>query len=151
VIVNHRGGLQWGPRYLLSAMPLLSLAAVLGLEELRGDRPTDLVRFRLGSLLLFLLAATGLYMNSVLGSMMVRDNYRTRVLPLLQLLQGREERFIVVNHPHVPLELVAVWGPKVFFRAEEDDQYLLIADTLWRRGTTRFVLVCQVDRALDQP
>lgn len=136
VIIDHIGGLQWGPRYLLSAVPPLCLIGAFVLQNTRQQR-----RGRLALGLFALLIVLGMGVNSGLGWSYFSINYHQRVWPLLQLVQQREEEFVVVTHQHVALELTSLWNQKRFLRAEDADGLMAVADALQQHGVRQFLLL----------
>lgn len=135
IIVTHSGGVQFGPRYLLNAAPLLSLAVMLALERLREQG-----RWRLALCMLAPVLGWGLYVNSVQGLDYLRDNYHNRVLPALRFLRQRDEEFVVINHQYVAQELASAWDRKRFLRADGAEQFVAIAGALEGHGVQHFLL-----------
>jgi len=92
-------GKRWGPRYLLIPMPIISLLATLMLDATLKISKAGW-RYA-GSALFVLLFILGTYRNTYLGRVSLRDDYRERVLPALDLVQQHESRVVGTCTPRI--------------------------------------------------
>lgn len=135
-IVTHSGGVQWGPRYLLNAVPLLALAVAITWQRL-----VEQGRLRTAFGLLTPLLIWGSYVNCVDGTEYLRDRYHNQLLPALEFLRQRDEEFVVINHQYVAQELASAWDRKKFLRADGPEQFVAVATALRDHGINRFLLI----------
>jgi hypothetical protein len=130
------GGKQWGPRFWLVLVPIVSLAAILVLEQLYM-----IGKFRARAVLLllyFALFAWGFHRNTVEGTESLSADYRDRVFPVKELLKASPEKNVVVNTTDMAQELMPALPQKNFFLADVDDQLNRFSADLVSTGQTHF-------------
>ena len=150
VMLPNSGGKQWGPRYLLVLVPVISLLAGAVLEELLGA--TGTVARYVGVVVFLCLFGFGVYKNSWSGTVSLREDYRGRVLPALNLVAEHQDRIVVVAHQWISQEMETALDRKVFFRAVGSDEVRALAAELLDRGYDAFLYLTldYQDRPDDQ-
>lgn len=137
LMLPNDGGKQWGPRYLLILMPIISLLAALMLNATLKSSKAGW-RYA-GSALFLLLFILGTYRNTYLGTVSLRDDYRERVLPALDLVQQHESRVVAVAHQWISQELEAAFEQKTFFRVQEREDLAMLGAALFDQGHRGFL------------
>jgi len=113
------------------------LIAALQLEQL-----PRLPRRRVAALGVVLFVASigiGGWVNTWLGTRYLYRDYAHRVLPALELVLDRDERFVAVEHQWIAQELAAAFGAKRFFRARDEEQLMQLARRMHAEGESRFL------------
>jgi hypothetical protein len=114
------GGKQWGPRYLLILMPIVSLAGPLGLQQLyRTGRNFSKDLIVAVYLALF---AWSVQRNSIDGSQTLAMDYSGRVLPVREFLRANPEANVAVEYQHMAQELLPSLPEKNFFLVDIGEQ-----------------------------
>lgn len=144
VIVPNAGGKQWGPRYLLVAVPLLWFLIVELLGQLADSR-------RVTGFVLAAVAVCGLLVNGFGGASLLIDEADHRIHPLMAQLEGIAPDAVAVTHQDTALELGALWQVMPFVRAISSDEAGLVADAMVGAGLDSLVWVFLVDQAPSQP
>jgi hypothetical protein len=137
VMLPNTGGKQWGPRYLLVLVPVISLLTGAVLEALLGGTGAAT---RYVIVVVFLcLFGFGVYKNSWSGTLSLRDDYRGRVLPALNLVTEHQSRIVVVAHQWISQEMETALDRKIFFRAVGAQEVRALATELLDRGYDGFL------------
>lgn len=137
LVLPNSGGKQWGPRYLLLLTPIASLLTGAVMETVLGSVGVWGRRFAIAILLL--LFGLGFYRNTCLGAPSLRDDYRGRVLPALDLVAEHESRIVVVAHQWISQEMESILDRKVFFRTLSADDLGRLAVALVDHGHRDFL------------
>ena len=122
---------------MLILMPIISLLAALMLNSTLKISKAGW-RYA-GNTLFLLLLILGVYRNTYLGTINLRDDYRERVLPALDLVQQHESRVVAVAHQWISQELEAAFEQKTFFRVQDRDDLAML-------GTALLDQECREDR-----
>ena len=132
----NAGGKQWGPRYLLPAVPLVCLATA-GLLDALATAPARAQRAALGLVLAAI--AVGVFVDTWTGSRTLASDYRGRVLPALELLRESESDVVVVPQQWQAQELLAAADRQRFFWARDGASLDHLAHELRARGRSHFL------------
>jgi hypothetical protein len=132
-------GKEWGPRFLLPAVPLLCLVLAVALERVRRARAPWLRAA--GVLALAALLAPGAWRNTYLAARQLEGNYAGR-LETLRLVQGDDRWVVAVSHQFVAEQLAAAFDDKAFLLAPRIPELKLLGRALAARQQYRFLYLC---------
>ena len=149
IMVPNDGGKQWGPRYMLVLVPLLVLWSAETVRR-RGShgfeawpRPT---RLAVGCVL------AGVMINTGAGTILLAQDYRTRVLPALQYLERDPNEVVAVSHQFVGQELEALFTSRHIVLTDGPSALHRLVQALDAQGIERFTYVCLANRVMpDEP
>jgi hypothetical protein len=145
-VLPNRGGVQWGPRYVLGLVPPLCFVAALGWDDLRR-RAVRNGRIALATFAGALIA-WGIALNSVGGPLDLVRSYRDRVLPVLDLVRRSGVDQIVVGDQHAAQEMAFLMKERRFYRLAADEQrpakLAALADAFLRAGRERFLFIMAI-------
>jgi hypothetical protein len=145
-IIPNLGGKQWGPRYLLVLMPLLSLlAGMLLVTILRIQQKT--VRYS-GVILFVLSLAVGGYLNTCVGFANLAGDYRMRVKPAMDFLLADSTRLVAVTRQWTAQELATAFEQKEFFWTHDPGRLGVLASRARHEGHSRFLLVAAPEESI---
>lgn len=133
------GGKQWGPRFLLVAVPMLCALVALSAPRLAALRSATL---RAVVAAAFAAAfAMGAYRNAWAGTRELERDYAGRMRPLLEFLRSDPARVVAASEQFAAQEMIELAGDRRFFfvKSPEDLEHLAVA-TL-RNGQGRFLLL----------
>ncbi|HAX78168.1 MAG TPA: dolichol-phosphate mannosyltransferase [Cyanobacteria bacterium UBA11372] len=143
------GGLQWGTRFLLVLVPIISLVAIkeLQLIQLKAKPAIKYACFLLFSLLVVI----GVHKNVVAGTAFLNKTHEG-YLPALQFLQKDPHQVIAMSHQFVAQALEpGLSGNKVFFRVEDSQKLVKLGSALVDQGNQTFIYVCYPHRKCKLP
>jgi hypothetical protein len=135
---SRTGGKQWGPRFLLILIPLISTIVAIGLKELTKSTTPYLKYFTIAifsTLLVF-----GLQLNSFAGRDFLANSQQ--VAPLLNYLKQHPDRIIASSHQYVNQSLAMLFDQKSFFLAETSKELEKLSTALYQTGHEKFLYVC---------
>lgn len=138
LIAPFQGGREWGPRYLLAAVPFLAVAATVALE--------DIARWRSWIRVSGLTAATGLltwgaWNETWHAARELRTSYARR-FESLRGVQDAAPNVVAVSHPFVTQQLVATIPPTAFFLTPGFAELGRLGEGLFDHGIERFLYLC---------
>lgn len=131
-------GKEWGPRYLLGAVPLLYLAA--GLALARGRRVRGSLR-HVETAAFAALVALGAYRNAYLGARHLAANYEQRLVPY-RAVAADPARVVAVSHEFVAQQLAALTRDKALVLATRGADLRRLARAAAAAAEPRFLYVC---------
>ncbi len=134
------GGKQWGPRYLLIAIPLAcATLAFLGrpLAALRAW-----ARWVLAAAL-GLAFVGGAYENCWRGTRLLAQDYRERILPVVRFVRADPARLVAAADSYIPQELAATMDEKTFLFVRSPRALNRLGEAALRQGVTRFLYVSE--------
>ena len=158
IIPPGAGGKQWGPRYYLVLVPLLSLLAAQQLQQ----------SWRLGGRIRYLpvvlLAATcflGIYgnlygatwgqqRNQTYGSVPLSGNYGP-IAPAIAALAEQDSSYLAMSHQFVAQQLWPALPDKIFFRTETAEATQTLGAGLLDQGIEQFIYICYPHRDCPVP
>jgi hypothetical protein len=132
------GGKQWGPRYIMSVIPLLAVAGACLLAATRSlpERQRWWTRaFFVG------LALYGGWLNSIYGWGHLDADYRDRVLPALQIVRASKVQTVVVLDQYIAQEMVSELENKHFFRVNHFREIASLAPSLLAHDEKDFLFI----------
>jgi hypothetical protein len=81
----------------------------------------------------------GGWVDTWLGTRALFHDYAHRVLPALELVLDRDERFVAVQHQWIAQELAAAFGAKRFLRVKDEEELMQLARRMHAEGESRFL------------
>jgi hypothetical protein len=143
------GGKQWGVRFLLILIPIISLLAIKELSYLRDKRLFSL-RY-IAVFLISVLLVIGIYKNTYAGIVYL-DKTHQGILPAIEFLQKDNNQAIAISHQFVGQALEASIQPeKFFFLVEDKDDLIKLARTLLSQNQKTFTYMCYPFRPCQLP
>jgi hypothetical protein len=143
------GGKQWGPRYLLSLIPLVTWVTIEELNFIK-DRSRPLFRY-ISIFTVVVLLAIGIHKNTYLGTVALQKAHQG-VPPATQLLEESPERVIAVSHQYAAQLLEPpLRGKKFFFQAETSNDLVKLSKVLVEQNQDQFIYVCYPYRKCQPP
>lgn len=146
IVPPDAGGTQWGPRFYLILVPLLSWVLA---EQLRAEFFDSWVR-RLGLLGTAIALVLGIQLNTLNGafnafsadqSVSLLENY-TSIAPAIAQLRTQPLPWIAISHQFVAQQLWLALPEKTFFRTENITDVKQLATALVAQGESEFLYVC---------
>ncbi len=134
VLVRSAGGRQWGPRYLLVAVPMLALCGGAVLRAAGRRRRAVL-------LLAAALGAWGAWTNLVEGTLYLAGTSARRLEPLA-VLGADPVQAVVVARNSIALSLAPLFESKAMFQVRRGSELRGLARGLQAQGQRRFLLLC---------
>ncbi|MGC1310582.1 MAG: hypothetical protein WA885_25410 [Phormidesmis sp.] len=155
IVPPGAGGKQWGPRFYLILVPLLSLVLA---EQLRSGflRTTTRRVVLVGAAIALVL---GIQLNTFNGafasfkadqSVSLKSNYEP-IAPAIAQLQQQPLPWIAISHEFVAQQLWLALPDKTFFRTETIAEVKQLAAALVAQGEGEFLYVCYPHRDCPTP
>ncbi len=143
------GGLQWGTRFLLVLVPIISLAAI---KELQLIQLKAKPAIKYGCFLIFsMLVVIGINKNVFAGTAFLNKTHEG-YLPAIQFLQKDPHQVIAMSHQFVAQALEpGLSGNKIFFRVEDSQKLVRLGSALVDQGNRSFIYVCYPHRKCNVP
>lgn len=139
LLLPSEGGRQWGPRFLLILIPVISLLVILTLQAATRVSSLSLRYIFVGIFIVFF--TIGIYQNTYLGSVYLSDTYKTS--PVLNFLRKNPDKVVATTHEFVSQSLVPIFGQqKIFFLTKSNENLISLGAALEKRGYKHFVYIC---------
>jgi len=148
IVPAGAGGKQWGPRFLLITVPLISLLVAMQLKSLRQIHSRNLQLALMGLLAVF--GLVGLYINTFLGTVDLARNYQLTV-PAITGLRSQPNSIIAMSHEYVAQALAPSLPEKTFFLTEDSQAVKRLGGTLLSQGYKNFLYICYPHRDCNTP
>ncbi len=139
------GGKQWGPRFLLVAVPMLCALAALSSPRLAGLRARALRVVVAGAFAVTL--AIGAYRNAWAGTSALEDDYAGRMRPLLEFLRSDPARVVAASEQFAAQEMVALADDRRFFFVKSPQDLERLGVAALAQGQGRFLFLS--DQVVD--
>jgi 4-amino-4-deoxy-L-arabinose transferase-like glycosyltransferase len=136
-LIGWEGAKEWGPRYLLILVPILTVITTIILNWIMRIQNYRLRTFSLVILLSFLVSGT--FVNTYLGTVHLRKDYHQRVLPALTILQANPNQVVAVSNHYISQELASIFTKKVFFLTKSNNELKKMALVLRDKGYKSFL------------
>ena len=143
-IVPNSGGTQWGPRYLLVPIVVLTLAGGLAIHTVHEEQPGRPVLQRALRWVTPALLMLGVVGNMGVGVPDLVEHYAQRQ-DTMEQLRADPRQVIAASYHYIPLELVPLLGEKAIFTVLDADGFQALADGLSRRGVRDFLFLSYSD------
>ncbi|MGK7877266.1 MAG: hypothetical protein AB4426_29405 [Xenococcaceae cyanobacterium] len=138
LIVPSDGGKQWGPRFLLILMPLISLLAIMALKSTwRVHR----LHFKYISIVIFAsFFIHGFYTNTYLGTQAL---LKQGFLTVINFVEENTNKVVAVPHQYLGQSLGAsIFEKKKVFLIKEKEDFLKLGQALPKNGYEKFLYIC---------
>lgn len=138
ILLPSDGGKQWGPRFLLILVPVISLLAIMTLQL-----ATRFNRFGFKYIIsgtFIALSIIGIYTNTYLGTLTLNENYSQS--DVLNFLKVDRSEIVAVNHKYVSQLLASSLREKIFFRTQNEDEIVKLSKALVEQGYKEFNYIC---------
>lgn len=134
------GGKQWGTRFLLILVPILTLTTVQSLKFVlaRCQSWLKYSAIAIFSVLLFL----SFHKNTIEGSTYLFKSYQD-IAPAIKFLEAKPEQVIAISHQFVGQALEAsVRGEKVWFKVENTEDLAKLSQGILKENLNQFLYIC---------
>ena len=159
LIIPLDGGKQWGPRYYLFLVPLMSLVVAGQVDRWLRQEGGRGRHLSLG--ILSVLALMGIYVNSyggtmgsvqdpAAGSVSLSRNYES-IAPAIAALKQHSSPYVAMSHQFVAQLLWAAAPEKVFFRTESTQTLKQLAAGLIGQRQDDLLYICYSDLRCPAP
>ena len=141
------GGKQWGVRFLLLLVPVITLLAVIQFQRLQNHK---YIRY-FAIFLFILLTAIGIHINSLKGTQILKTNSKITA-PIVNFIKTDNHQYIAVSHQFVAQELEASTSDgKIFFTVDTVDKLIQFAKAMIQQQQNQFIYICYPYRSCNLP
>lgn len=141
------GGKQWGPRFLLILVPIISWLAIEQLKLILAAKPV--LKYS-GITLFSLLFIIGVHKNIFDGIPYLQASSRVAV-PTVEFLKSQPTKVVAVSHQYVAQGLTPTLEDKFFFKVEDVPELLKISQVLTEQDMSELVYICYPHRECPLP
>ena len=152
IVPPGAGGKQWGPRFYLIVIPMLSIVLA---QQLQANFFRPWAR-RAALVFTALILAISIYTNTVQGLLQSYEHPKTKsvslaanyepIAPAIAQLNQESLPWVAISHQYVAQQLWSALPEKIFFRAETMADVERLADALTAQNETAFTYVCYPHR-----
>ena len=143
------GGKQWGPRFLLILVPVISLVTAIELDYISKQNKT-IGKYWFYSLLTFLVII-GSEQNTIRGTEFLQRNTRN-IEPAVKFIKQDNNQIIAISHQFVGQALeLSVTRDKIFFKVENEGDLIKLSQTLIEQQQPKFTYICYPNRFCNLP
>jgi hypothetical protein len=141
------GGKQWGARFLLILIPVVTLVVI---QELSKLKKTALLRY--GSLFIVsILTIISIHKNIYEATIYLQKNHQG-ILPAIQFVSDSPDNVIAISHQFVAQAIEpAVSRDKLFFDLETPKNLRKLTTALIEQKQTQFLYICYPHRPCELP
>lgn len=159
IIPPGAGGKQWGPRFYLIVVPLVSLMVAQQLQQAMagirgGGRYVPLALFTAACLVGIQVNLYGGTLaqqaNPTYGSVPLSGNYEP-IAPAIAALAADDDPYVAMSHQFVAQQLWPALPNKVFFRTETTEAVKTLALGMADQSIEQFLYVCYPHRDCPTP
>ncbi|BAY41120.1 hypothetical protein NIES2111_55110 [Nostoc sp. NIES-2111] len=140
ILLPSDGGKQWGPRFLLILIPLLSLLTVFLLESTLSIKKFGIKYISSAVFVAFFVL--GVHTNTVMG---LNHSYYTgnaEVVDVLNYFRKDDQKIVAVAHQYVSQTFESAFKDKIFFLTKTPEAVSKLGLALHEQGYKNFVYVC---------
>ncbi|NET70576.1 MAG: hypothetical protein F6K62_06225 [Sphaerospermopsis sp. SIO1G2] len=142
ILIPSDGGKQWGPRFLLFLVPLITIIAISNLEKIWKIKRFFIRYIIIGLLTVFF--GLGLNINIVKGIEKVYQKDKQENLQVLQFLNQNDNQYVAVANQYVGQIFPSAFAEKVFFLTKEQKDISQLAVALYQQEESKFIYICPV-------
>ena len=141
------GGKQWGVRFLLMLVPVITLLAAIQLQQIENNK---LLRY-FTIFMIVLLTAIGINKNILQASQILTKNNRV-TYPAIKFLQTDPNQNIAISHEFVGQALEAATSDReIFFTVDTVPELIQFSQALIEQQQKQFTYICYPHRACNLP
>ncbi|MEA5509684.1 hypothetical protein VB715_07895 [Crocosphaera sp. UHCC 0190] len=143
------GGKQWGTRFLLNLIPLVSIWVIYQFNSSQTIN-NKILKTIYVSLFTFLLVIC-IYTNTYSATLYLKKAH-TDVIPSLEFLSEDDRKIIMISNQFVGQVLEpALKDKKIFLKANTEKDLKLLSAILLNKGYQEFIYICYSNRSCDLP
>lgn len=143
------GGKQWGPRFLLILVPVISLVTAIELDYI-SKRNKTIGKYWFYFLLTFLIII-GIEQNILQGTEFLQRNTRN-IEPAVNFLKQDNNQIVAISHQFVGQALeLSTTRDKIFFKVENGQDLIKLSKTLIEQQQPQFTYICYPNRFCNLP
>ncbi|GAB4229195.1 MAG: hypothetical protein Kow0049_10650 [Stanieria sp.] len=143
------GGKQWGPRFLMILVPIITLITAIALNNIL-NYSQSLTKYFIFALL-GILIIFGMHQNIYQASLALQKNNQATALAV-KFLQENNHNFVAISHQFVGQALEpAVPSNKIFFRVDNQTNLIKLSKALATQQQREFIYICYPNRACNLP
>lgn len=159
IIPPGAGGKQWGARFYLILIPLITLIGGVYLNQMLSQRRSWQHYLVVSGLTIVCLA--GAYLNVYNGTVVsyrdrntnstsLRHNYQP-IAPAISAINRHSSPYIAMSHQFVAQQLWPAMPDKTFFLTESTSDVRQLAEGLYQQGKAEFLYICYPHRPCPTP
>ena len=143
------GGKQWGPRFLLMLVPVVSLVTAIELELIYQQNKPIAKYFT--CILLTILSVLGIHKNIIQATAFLQK-ITLDVSPAVHFISEDRNETVAISHQFVGQVLEpAVNKNKIFFKVENEENLVKLSQTLIQQQQPKFTYICYPNRPCNLP
>ncbi len=143
------GGKQWGPRFLLILVPVVSLVTAVEVSNLY--RKSNLIGKYWLCILLTFLSIVGMQKNIIEGTNFLYRN-TINTIPAVRFLNKSNLQIVAISHQFVGQTLEpAVDKNKSFFKVDNEQDLIKLSQALIQQQQLKFTYICYPNRLCNLP
>lgn len=140
LLLPSDGGKQWGPRFLLILIPLLSLLTVFILESTFSIKKFG-IKY-ISNAVFVALFVISFHTNTIMG---LNHSYYTgnsEAVDILNFFHKDNHKIVAVAHQYISQSFESAFKDKIFFLTKTPDAVSKLSVALHEQGYQNFVYVC---------
>ena len=143
------GGKQWGPRFLLMLVPVVSLVIALEIDIIFKQNKS-IAKYWICILLTFL-SVIGIHKNIIQGTAFLQKNTMDTI-PAVHFINQGNNQTVAISHQFVGQALEpAVDRNKIFFKVENEQNLIKLSRILIQQQQSKFTYICYPNRPCNLP
>ncbi|TAE56827.1 MAG: hypothetical protein EAZ87_17510 [Nostocales cyanobacterium] len=142
ILIPSDGGKQWGPRFLLFLIPLITIIAISNLDKIWKIKRFGIRYIVIGVLTVFL--PLGFNINTIQGLETVYQKDKPENLEVLNFLNQETTKFIAVANQYVGQSFPSTFTDKIYFLTKEAKDVSQLGLALHQQGEQKFIYICPV-------
>lgn len=148
IVPSGAGGKQWGPRFLLILMPLLSLLLAVQLKSTMRVMGRFSRYFSIG--LVCVLTAISIHLNTFVATAKLVQDYQSVALALTAVKED-SHMIIAISHQYVVQAIAPALSEKRFFLVDDTEDVKQLSESLINQGHQNFLYICYHHRPCPIP
>ncbi|BCL35969.1 LA_3751/LA_3752 family putative glycosyltransferase [Nostoc sp. MS1] len=140
ILLPSDGGKQWGPRFLLILIPLLSLLTVFLLESTLSIKKFGIKYISSAVFVAFFVL--GVHTNTVMGLNHSYYTGNTEVVDVLNYFRNNNQKVVAVAHQYVNQTFEPAFKDKIFLLTKTPEAVSKLGLALHEQGYQNFVYIC---------